>query len=429
MLTTQTPGIYKQDLFPVPPRELRTGVPAFLGLVEERDARAPSERVSLQASSLNGVSFLVRADEQSLEEAGIRSGEPERFTRWPQFQQTYEELRDRSYVGHAVRGFFENGGRLCYVQMVSFDQGARVDKALDEGLKTLAALDTIDLVCAPDILWPHRQGEPLPEDEVFRMQAAVLKHCQDLGDRFAILDPRFDTKVQDMKEVPAKLRGAGGLDGTSGALYYPWIKVLDGPAASDGYVPPCGHVAGVFAQTDERVGVHKAPANEALEGVVELKRNLKDADQDQLNPVGVNCLRAFPGRGIRVWGARTLSSERAWTYVNVRRLFLTVGRWIEHNMADVVFEPHDASLWARIRRELTVYLNELFRQGAFQGSTQEEAFYVKCDEELNPSEVREQGHVVVEIGLAPALPNEFVVVRIIHGVSGVTITGPMRPGQ
>ena len=162
MSTYLTPGIYRQDLFPVPPRELRTGVPAFLGLVEEKDALHPAEPVSAQASSLAGVSFLVRADEQTLEEAGIRSGEPERFTRWPQFQQTYETLRAKSYVGHAVRGFFENGGRLCYVQMVSFDKGASVDKALDEGLKTLAGLDTIDLVCAPDILWPHRQGQPLP---------------------------------------------------------------------------------------------------------------------------------------------------------------------------------------------------------------------------------------------------------------------------
>jgi len=161
--------------------------------------------------------------------------------------------------------------------------------------------------------------------------------------------------------------------------------------------------------------VHKAPANEELEGVVDLAVHLTDADQAQLNPVGVNALRAFPGRGIRVWGARTLSRNAAWTYVNVRRLFLTATRWIELSLADAVFEPHDTRLWNRITRELTTYFEGLFRAGALRGRTAAEAFFVKCDGETNPPEVRETGRVVTVIGLAPAVPNEFVVVRIIHG--------------
>jgi phage tail sheath protein FI len=136
-------------------------------------------------------------------------------------------------------------------------------------------------------------------------------------------------------------------------------------------------------------------------------------------------LRAFPGRGIRVWGARTLSSDPAWTYVSVRRLFLTACRWIERNMVGAVFEPNDPRLWTRISRELTAYFNDLFRQGALQGRTPQEAFYIKCDAETNPLEIREAGSVITEIGLAPGLPNEFVIVRIIHGASGVTITGPI----
>ncbi len=421
MQTYLTPGVYREEVFPVPPHELRTGVPAFLGLIEEKEVMAPSDRVSLRASSMVGVSFLGRKD------VDVRTDEPERFTRWPQFEQTFEALRFKGYLAHAVRGFFENGGRLCYVRVVSFEERASVAKALDEGLKTLERLDTIDLVCAPDILWPHQQGELLPEDEVLRMQAAVLKHCEERGDRLAILDAPPGASVEEVKEYPKTLRQTEGLKGTDGALYYPWVRVLDGPAPTGGFVPPCGHVAGVFARTDERVGVHKAPANEVLEGVVDLEVNLTNVEQDELNPVGVNCLRAFPGRGIRVWGARTLSSKSAWTYVNVRRLFLTAGRWIERNMADVVFEPHNANLWARIKRELTAYFNDLFRQGALKGSTPQEAFYVKCDEEINPPEVRDAGMVITEIGLAPALPNEFIVVRIIHCVSGVTITGPTRP--
>jgi len=192
----------------------------------------------------------------------------------------------------------------------------------------------------------------------------------------------------------------------------------------------------VYARSDQRIGVHKAPANEVLEGVLDLEAGVTDADQGRLNPVGVNCLRAFPGRGIRIWGARTLSNDSAWTYVNVRRLFLTAGRWIERNMTGVVFEPHDQRLWARIVRELTAYFNDLFQRGALKGQTVQEAFYVKCNAETNPPEVRDAGMVVTEIGLAPTVPGEFVVVRIIHGASGVTITAepaepvaPSAPGR
>jgi phage tail sheath protein FI len=210
----------------------------------------------------------------------------------------------------------------------------------------------------------------------------------------------------------------------NGALYYPWIKVQTPSMPQGALMPPCGHIAGVYARTDQRTGVHKAPANEALEGVLDLEREIDDLTQGQLNPQSVDCLRAFPGRGIRVWGARTLSNNSAWLYINVRRLFLTASRWIERNMSAMIFEQNDPSLWTRIERELTAYLNGLFQRGALKGSKPQEAFYVKCDAETNPSEVREEGRVVTEIGLAPAVPNEFVIVRIVHGASGVTISGP-----
>jgi phage tail sheath protein FI len=283
-------------------------------------------------------------------------------------------------------------------------------------LGTLKALDTLDLVCAPDIMWP-RQGQAPDEDEALRMQGEVLRHCDDTGDRFAILDSRPSASVE------GALRQRRGLRGVNGALYYPWIKVSSIPGAAEPFVlaPPCGHVAGVYARTDQQTGVHKAPANEVLEGVLDLETNLTDTQQGELNPEGVNCLRAFPGRGIRVWGARTLAGE-LWVYVNVRRLFLTAARWIERNLADKVFEPNDPRLWEQIKRELTTYFNSLFRQGAIRGGTAQEAFYVKCDETTNPPEVREAGMVVTDIGLAIAKPNEFIVVRIIHSASGVTLT-------
>jgi phage tail sheath protein FI len=275
-------------------------------------------------------------------------------------------------------------------------------------------LDTVDLVCAPDIMRNSTQ--------VTALQQRVLDHCDKAGDRFAILDSLPDADAQRVLEQRQGLKGANG------ALYFPWIRVPGGPASTQGFVPPCGHVAGVYARSDGRTGVHKAPANEELAGVLDLAVNLTDAQQGPLNQAGVNCLRAFPGRGIRVWGARTLAGQEQaeWTYVSVRRLFLTAGRWIERAVAGFVFEPNDFRLWVRVERELGAYLSDLFRRGALKGGTEEEAFYVKCDAETNPPEVREAGLVVTEIGLAPASPNEFVVVRLIHGASGVTIAGPTR---
>jgi phage tail sheath protein FI len=279
---------------------------------------------------------------------------------------------------------------------------------VEQGLKSLGPLDRVDLICAPDLMLEHAQATEL--------QQKILKHCKDTGDRFAILDSRPEADLDKVLEQRRELKGANG------ALYYPWIQMK-----GVGFVPPCGHIAGIYARTDASSGVYEAPANEILEGVIDLENRLGNAEQERLNPVGVNCLRVFPGRGIRVWGARTLSPEPAWTYINVRRLFLTAGRWIERNMSQVVFEPNDSRLWARIGREVTTYFNGLFQKGALKGNTAQEAFYVKCDAETNPPELRESGEVVTEIGLAPARPSEFVVVRIIHGASGTTIVGPTTP--
>jgi phage tail sheath protein FI len=377
----QTPGVYREDVFPEPPPELRTGVPAFLGLASKG-----------------------------------KMNDPVRLVLWPQFEEQFGLPDKGGFLADAVRGFFENGGRLCYV--IRLDDQPSFEDALAAGLQVLESLDTIDLICVPDL------ATLTESDTIYRLQRQVLAHCHKLGDRFAILDSRRGDDLEKIKKRPDELR-QGGVSGTNGALYFPWIGL--GALEKTGrttvrYVPPCGHVAGVYAACDERVGVHKAPANEELAGVLDLQFNLTEAQQADLNPVGVNCLRAFPGRGIRVWGARTLAEKNsAWTYVNVRRLFLTAGRWIERAVAGVVFEPNDLRLWLRLERELRAYFSDLFQRGALKGGTEEEAFYVKCDAETNPPEVREAGLVVTEIGLAPASPNEFVVVRLIHGASGVTI--------
>ncbi|MFL6292693.1 MAG: phage tail sheath family protein [Thermoanaerobaculia bacterium] len=371
MAIQQAPGVYREDVFPARRAALPTGVPAFLGY------------------TLQG-----------------QVNEPVRLTLFSQLAEKLGAPVTGRYLAAAVEGFFLNGGRECLV--VPLDAAAgNPETALAAGLAALAPRQDLDLVCAPDLV-VERQAA----DRTLRMQSAVLAHCDAQGDRFAILDAQ-----PPETGLAGVLAQRNGLSGDNGALYHPWVLT---PGA-DRFVPPCGHVAGVVARCDRRTGVHKAPANEVLEGVVDLQASLTDTDQALLNPNGINALRAFPGRGIRIWGARTLSRQSAWTYVSVRRLFLTAARWMELNLADAAFEPHDTRLWNRITRELTTWFEGLFRAGALKGRTAAEAFFVKCDGETNPPEVRAAGRVVTVIGLAPSVPNEFVVVRIIHGASGVGV--------
>jgi phage tail sheath protein FI len=171
-------------------------------------------------------------------------------------------------------------------------------------------------------------------------------------------------------------------------------------------------MAGIWARSDNTRGVHKAPANEVVLGAVGLAYGTTKGEQDTLNPIGVNCIRAFPGRGIRVWGARTLSSNPSWRYLNVRRLFNFVEKSIELGTQWVVFEPNDYDLWARVNRDVTAFLKTVWVSGALFGRTPDEAFYVKCDEELNPPESRDLGRLIIEIGMCPVKPAEFVIFRI-----------------
>ncbi|HEX9374024.1 MAG TPA: phage tail sheath subtilisin-like domain-containing protein [Roseiflexaceae bacterium] len=420
----RTPGVYRQDVFLEPVADLRTGVPAFVGLVRKAEVDNQAGQVSLQPLPSAGLWLVRKYDPDRgaiwAPPAGAYSQAPEELTLWPQFVERFGALASYGYLAAAVRGFFANEGRLCYVQLVCYAADAAA--ALDAGLATLGPLDTIDLVCAPDIMRPPLAGGAPTATDVQVLQTKLLDHCGAHGDRFAILDALPGAAVDEV------IRQRDGLNSANAALYYPWVRVADDGAPGGAFIPPSGHVAGVYARSDARVGVHKAPANETLEGVLDLEVGLTAREQDRLNPSGVNCLRSFPGRGIRVWGARTLSRDPNWTYVNVRRLFLTAGRWVQRNMADTVFEPNDPRLWTRIGRELSTYFTGLFQRGALRGNTPQEAFYVKCDAATNPPEVRAAGQVVTEIGLAPGLPGEFVVVRIILAAGGVSIVGPALPG-
>jgi uncharacterized protein len=279
------------------------------------------------------------------------------------------------------------------------------------GLGGLEAIDDITIVCAPDVMSAFQAGI-LDRDGVKAVQLAMIAHCERMKDRVAILDPLPDMNAQDVKDWRMK---EAGYDSKYAALYYPWIQVpnpVPGAKNPTMLMPPSGHLAGIWARSDTERGVHKAPANEVIRGVLGLATQITISEQDSLNPVGINCIRAFPGRGIRVWGARTLSSDPSWRYVNVRRLFNFIEESVQLGTQWVVFEPNDQDLWQRVRRTISAFLTRVWRDGALFGTTPEEAFYVKCDAENNPPETRDVGQLIVEIGIAPVKPAEFVIFRI-----------------
>ncbi len=284
----------------------------------------------------------------------------------------------------------------------------RGDVSDRQGVEGLEVLDDVTMVCVPDLM-TTMPGEKLDLEMVKAVQTMMIAHCERLADRVAILDAPPDMNPQEIKKWRMETTG---FDSSYAAMYYPWVKVMDPATDQVIQIPPSGHIAGVWARNDNTRGVHKAPANEVVLGAVGLSYQTTKGEQDTLNPNGVNCIRAFPGRGIRVWGARTLSSNPSWRYINVRRLFNYVEKSIEGGTQWVVFEPNDRKLWARVRRDVTAFLRMVWRDGALFGSSPSEAFYVKVDDELNPPESRDLGRLIIEIGLAPVKPAEFVIFRI-----------------
>jgi phage tail sheath protein FI len=280
------------------------------------------------------------------------------------------------------------------------------------GVSGLEAIDEITMVCMPDLLTAYQRGA-IDLDTVQSVQTAMIAHCELMGDRMAILDPPPGLNAQQIKEWRVdKAR----YDSKFAALYWPWVSTGIG-----NYLPPSGFIAGIWGRNDDTRGVHKAPANEIVRGTIRLETQITRKEHDLLNPVGINCIRAFPGRGIRVWGARTLSSDPAWRYLNIRRLFNYLEESILTSTDWVVFEPNDHALWAKLRRTISAFLVNEWRKGALFGLTPDEAFYVKCDDETNPAEGIDAGEVVCEIGVAPVKPAEFVIFRLSQFSGGTSL--------
>ncbi|MBX0328463.1 phage tail sheath subtilisin-like domain-containing protein, partial [Oscillochloris sp. ZM17-4] len=265
------------------------------------------------------------------------------------------------------------------------------------GLAGLKLAEDVTMVCCPDLMSAY-QAELIDEDGVKAVQLAMIAHCEGKHqrDRIAILDPLPGLSPQQVQAWRSEI---AQYDSAFAALYYPWVEVL-GPGDKKIAVPPCGHVAGVYARNDSERGVHKAPANEVLREVLAPATPISLEEQELLNPEGINCLRAFSGRGVRVWGARTLSSDPQWRYISTRRLFNYVEKSIWRTMQWVVFEPNNHDLWARVQRDIRAFLTSLWRQGMLFGPNPDDSFFVICDAGNNPEEERDQGRLYVDIGLA-----------------------------
>lgn len=395
----QRPGVVVEQFEPVVATEFQTGVAGFIGFaVAGAGASTPAAPESRLYTSWHDFAYQ------------FRDGDAWRAGWHP------DEL-----LWDAVQGYFGNGGRRCHV--VFYDPASTGDRqaALDEAVQALAENDDVDLLCAPSLMALTDPGS-LQQQLIMSSEAARQVHDVEW---FLILDgpppgtselPAWLDALRTAAEHPADI-----------ALYHPWLvpggefEPPPAPPSPDDRarrILPSGHIAGIFARTDQRVGVHKAPANEEVLGAVDVSGESPDV-------VGVNPLLAFPGRGIRVWGARTLaqveSSADPNGWVNMRRLVLTLERWLVRALEWVVFETNDFRLWVRIHRELEARLNDLFLRGAFQGKTPEEGFRIKCDEENNPAEARATGLLQVDIQIAPAVPQQFITIRLIRSAEGLTV--------
>ena len=359
---------------------------------------------------------------------------------WTQFvKEYYKEGAASTPLSHAVFGFFRNGGRRCYVVNIGTTQSLTGSGGRRAGLDVLIPVDEVKLLAIPGMTGAAAYD-------------AALTHCETKGTCFAILDaPEVVSNLDNLTKVatatattpsrraggaptevgqpaapPAPSEGEGGLkprNSKYGAFYYPWVTVRD-PFAPDQLVnvPPSGHLAGIYARVDANRGVHKAPANELIRGALNIAAPVSRADQEMLNPQGVNCIRLFLRDGVMVWGARTLADQATeWKYVNVRRLFNMIEESIGLSTQHVTFEPNTPTLWRNIERDVKNFLTMLWRDGALMGKTAEEAYFVECNAETNPPPNIDLGIVTTRIGIAPVKPAEFVVFRIGQSASGTKV--------
>ncbi|MHC8609193.1 phage tail sheath family protein [Paenarthrobacter ureafaciens] len=439
MANYQAPGVYVQEV-PSGARaigQVNTSIAGFVGLAPDNDALVDELRV---------------------------------LDNWTQFVDQYVGTATAGTpLSNAVYGFFSNGGSRCYVVNIGPGGSLTGTASAPTGLTLFEAVDDLSIVAAPGYataeayaaLQAHVE-HPLRQDRM-----AILDTVEKVDDVGALTraatsgvpgnpDARAEDSADSGADEPEDGDEPGGAekpdgsdkpDGRNGpdgpnteageqqdlgapqspggytALYYPWIVMIDPVSGKKVTQPPSGHIAGVWARVDATRGVHKAPANEPIQGAIDLVRRVSRGEQEVLNPAGVNCIRYFPGEGIRVWGARTKAPEASeYRYINVRRLTNMIKESVADGTRWVVFEPNDHTLWKSIRRDIGAFLTNVWRDGALLGTTPQQAFFVKCDEETNPPEVRDAGQVVTLIGIAPVKPAEFVIFKLMQSADNTSET-------
>jgi uncharacterized protein len=395
---------------------------------------------------------------------------------WTQFVEQYVgKATQGTPLSNAVFGFFANGGGRCYVVNIGTGGSLTGTARKPTGLTLFEAIDDISMVAAPGyadadayaalqahVEHPLRQDRMAILDTVEKVDdvgaltraatsgvpdkpepapGAADKPGPGTGSADEDSDGESDGGPHPASPSPASSSpapppgppgsratgedalGAPQSPGGYTALYYPWIVMTDPVSGKKVTQPPSGHMAGVWARVDGSRGVHKAPANEPIQGALDLVRRVSRGEQEVLNPAGVNCIRYFPGEGIRVWGARTKAPEASeYRYINVRRLTNMIKESVADGTRWVVFEPNDHTLWKSIRRDIGAFLTNVWRDGALLGTTPQQAFFVKCDEETNPPEVRDAGQVVTLIGIAPVKPAEFVIFKLMQSAEATSET-------
>ena len=417
-----TPGVYyetraKSRVQPA----FRTGVPIFVGFAKP---------------------VFMSGDQKGIN----------RIERWEQFAQWYTPAPG-SYLSYAVHGFFENGGESCVIVPVQSNVDSSDPQRMISALRDmfreggpLEDIEDVDLVCVPDAMM-----DPIPQTRfsgVLKIQSAVLAYCERMGDRFAILDGiqkyADQSPVQESRQIKQVITQWRALPPEHGAVYFPWVYVSKSFTTTRPYgwhsetampceiatrgnssrespnsltttlAPPCGHIAGIYSRTDASVGVHKAPANETLEGVFRLGIELGMKENGMLNNIGINCLRSFPGRGVRVWGARTLdAASNEWRYVSIRRYFMMVEESVKQACKPFSVEPNESATWIQVRTMIENFLFNQWRAGALAGFKPEQSFYVRIGlHETMTAEDVAQGRMIVEIGMAVIKPAEFITLRI-----------------
>ena len=309
----------------------------------------------------------------------------------PPFMMLCDQDEEKAVLSVTLTGG-SNGSveSLSAADFIGSDNGA----GRRTGIQSFLDNDNVSIMAVPGVTDPN-------------VQLMLVAHCENLGSRFAVLD-----MPKDAKKIDDIMAHRDIFDSNYAALYHPWLQVFDPLDKKNIAIPPSGSILGIYARSDNTRGVHKAPANEPVRACVGLDCQFNKGEQDILNPKGVNLIRSFPGMGIRVWGARTATSNPSWKYVNVRRLFIFIEESIRANTNWAVFEPNDEVLWVRVRRTIEVFLTGMWRAGSLAGSSPEEAFFVNIGHDTMSQDDIDNGRLICVIGVAPVKPAEFVIFRI-----------------